>query len=147
MKKGWYGNSYGHSLAARGVRLYARKPGYVDPLFYAQKMETDIPTQHALDMAKKKLFFGDVKEMHPDADSELLRKKMIKAMDAREGTDTLSVLDSQGVDESVKMATFNNLTRTRMLDTLKDPVKMSYLPSAKVKLLETRIRGIDDARI
>jgi hypothetical protein len=129
-------------MAARGIRLYAKKPNHVDPLFYAQKLETEIPTSHTMDMAKKDLFFGDVKDMHPDADEEMLRKKMIKALDNRDDSDTLSMLDSQGVDQSVNMARYNSLVRARMLNALNNPQKSSYLPDAKVKLLSSRLRGM-----
>ena len=65
-RSGWYGNSQGHALAARGVKLYARKQTLVDPLFYAQKREETVGFSHIQDMARNKKTFEEMKMMHPN---------------------------------------------------------------------------------
>ena len=136
---GWYGNSQGHALAARGVRLYARKQTLNDPIFYAQKHEESVPMTHILDMVRSGETFDSIKRMHPDADQEDLRRRGIRAIEMSEGNGTLSMLDSNGVDLSVKMADNNPRLKQNMKETLADPQKASFLHSVKVEALKRRL--------
>ena len=136
---GWYGNSVGHALAARGMKLYARKQTMTDPIFYAQKREESVPMAHILDMVRSGESFDNIKRMHPDADQEDLRKRSIKAIEMSEGNGTLSMLDSNGVDMSVNMAENSPRLKESMRETLADPQKASFLHSVKVDALKRRL--------
>jgi hypothetical protein len=137
-KSGWYGNSQGHALAAKGIRTSynASKQKLVDPLFYARQREEQVPFQHISGMVRKGQLFAEMKRMHPDADPEDLRKRGIKAL----SDSTLSSIDEQGVDSSVKLARFNAQLKRRMCSVLNDPQKASFLPEIKVKLLKERLQ-------
>lgn len=137
-KSGWYGNSQAHALAAKGVRTRrydAQK--LVDPMFYARQREEQVPFQHINTMVREGKTFQEMKAMHPDADQEDLRKRGIKAL----SDSTLSTLNEQGVDSSVKLAKMNRGTKVRMCEVLNDPQKSSFLPKVKVEFLKERLRG------
>ena len=136
--KGWWGNSQQHSLAARGIKLYAKK-NKVDPMFLARKKEEALPFSHIVDMAKSGLTFDEMQRMHPSADSEDLRKRAIKAIEMREGSKALSTLDSQGVDVSVRMANANPKMKESMLNMINDKQKASFLPEVKAEMLQKRL--------
>jgi hypothetical protein len=142
-RKGWYGESHRHSLAARGVttRRYAAQK-LVDPVFYAAKQESEVPFIHCMAMVKKNTYFPEMERMHPDADRETLRLRAIKAYDAVHGSDTLSMLNRNGVDESVRLAQKNNSLRQRMIETLKDGQARSMLADVKVDSLLTGLEGM-----
>ena len=139
-KGGWHGNSYGHSLAARGVRLYARKQSLVDPLFYAKQREDSVPFSHLVDMIRNGLTYQDIRRMHPDADAEDLRLRGIKAVENVEGNNTLSMLNSNGVDLTVRMAKSNKQLQEDIEVTLNDKQKASFLAPVKVEVLKTRLK-------
>ena len=129
-------------MAARGISLYAKKQTLVDPLFYAQKQEEQVSFIHIKGMVKEGLTFDRMKRMHPEADAEDLRLRGIKAVEALDGDNTISMLDRQGVDATVKIAEMNVLTKTRILKTLNDSQKSSFIPEVKVQLLRKRINDI-----
>ena len=137
---GWRGNSYGHSLAARGVRLYARKQSLSDPLFYAKSREDSVPFTHLVDMIREGKSFQEIKRMHPDADSEDLRLRGIKAIENVEGNSTLSTINSNGVDLTVKMANSNKQLKEDIEETLNDGQKASFLAPIKVEMLKKRLK-------
>jgi hypothetical protein len=140
-RKGWFGNSHGHSLAARGIKIYAaKKTSLVDPLFYAKKHEAQVKFNDLLDDIREGKTYHELLKKYPDADKEVLRKRGIKAIETREGRDTLSMVDANGVDASVHMARNNPRTKERMHDVLHDYQKSSFLPTIKVELLKERLR-------
>lgn len=134
-KSGWYGNSQGHALAAKGVRTRYTASKLVDPMFYARQREEQVPFQHISGMARDGLTFQEMKAMHPEADVEDLRKRGVKAL----SDSMLSTLSEQGVDSSVKLAMMNSGTKRRMCVVLNDPQKASFLPEVKVKFLKERL--------
>lgn len=136
-KSGWYGNSHGHALAAKGVRTRyaASKQKLVDPMFYARQREEKLPFEHLSRMAREGLTFQEMKGMHPEVDAEDLRKRGVKAL----SDSTLSTLSEHGVDSSVKLAMMNRGTKQRMCAVLNDRQKASFLPEVKVKFLKERL--------
>ena len=140
MRRGWFGNSYGHSLAAKGMRMYARKDQMLmDPVFYAKKKEQQIPLERMMQGIREGKTFYNLVDEYPEADREDIRKKAIRVIDARDGHETLHMLDSNGVDVSVRMATLNPRLRLRMIGILDDRQKSSFLPDQKVQLLRGRL--------
>ena len=146
-RPGWYGNSYGHSMAARGMHLYARKSTQelVQPLFYAQKNEQVVPTHQLLDDIRSGTTFQQLKSKYPDADSEVLRKKGIKAVDSWGGTRYLQTLDQQTVEQSLADVRMDPGLKFRYLATLESAQKRSFLPAPKdngfdkVEMLKKRL--------
>ena len=138
---GWKGYSYEHSLARRGIRtkLGGQK---LDPLFYAQKREEQVPFADIMYMIGKGDTVQQMAEKHPDADPEDLRRRGIKAIEAREGRDALSILDRQGVDESMRLAKTNSQFKGDLLRTLEDRQKCSFMHPDKVKLLKEQARDL-----
>lgn len=145
-KGGWYGDSQGHSLAARGVRLYAHKERLMDPVFAARKREEDISFSHMSQMLKEGYNFHQIRQMHPNVDQETVRQQGIKAMDARTGSNTMTMLNSNGVDTTVRMARVNKNVKERAISALHDSQKASFLPEVKVQLLKNRLGDIDNER-
>jgi hypothetical protein len=143
-KSGWFGNSQGHSLAGRGIRMYvARKSSeqlLVDPVFYAKKREEQVPTYELARVTRNGMSYDALRRHYPDADPEDLRLRGIKAIEMREGSPVLSELNRSGVDASVTRARENPLLRQRMLVVLKDPVMSSYLQQKKVEFLLDGLR-------
>lgn len=135
-KSGWYGNSQAHSLAAKGIRTQYTASKLVDPMFYARQREEQVPFEHLSRMAREGLTYQEMKAMHPGADTEDLRRRGIKAL----SDSTLSILNEQGVDSSVKLAKMNRGTKMRMCEVLNDRQKASFLPDVKVKFLQERLR-------
>jgi len=139
-RTGWYGHSHEHALAARGIRLYARKNQVLmEPLFYAQKQEEKVSFRTLMDEVQEGSSYQDLQRMHQDADKEDLRLRGIKAIEAREGSNMLSLLNKNGVDASVDMAKSNRQMKERMLETLNNRQKASFLQQIKVELLKKRL--------
>lgn len=141
-KGGWYGNSHGHALAARGIRLFAKKDNLVDPVFYAQKKEETVSTLELISEIRSGATFADLVKGHPDADQEDLRLRGIRAADSVEGNGTLSFINSNGIDVSVKMAEGNPHLRSQMLETLGDSQRKSFIQKQKADALEVRLKAI-----
>jgi hypothetical protein len=137
---GWYGNSVGHSLAARGIRLYARKDK--DAFFYAQKKEENIPMTEVSAMVRQNMTFAEMRENRPDVDSEVLRLRAIKVLDNQNGNNTLSFVNSSGVDESVRMAQSSRRFNDNLVSVLSDKQMSSFLPDIKIKALKMSLRGV-----
>jgi len=147
-RRGWFGNSQGHALAARGVRLYARKVPVrplVDPMFYV-KREEKLPTSHLLYMVDKGMTLEEMKRQYPDMDEED-RKRVLRAMDGRAGNNIYSLIDdTKSVDSLVQQARVNPSLRERMYAALKDPQKSSFLAAngsaVKVNILRERLEAV-----
>jgi hypothetical protein len=84
--------------------------------------------------------FQEIKRMHPDADSEDLRLRGIKAIENVEGNSTLSTINSNGVDLTVKMANSNKQLKEDIEETLNDSQKASFLAPIKVEMLKKRLK-------
>jgi hypothetical protein len=139
-QKGWFGHSHEHAMAARGMKLYARKEQVlVNPVFYAQKREEEVAFNTILDEVRDGATYSELLRKHPHADKEDLRIRGIKAVESREGNNSLSTLNSNGVDASVHMAQHNQRTKEKMLETLNDHQKSSFLQVIKVDLLKKRL--------
>jgi hypothetical protein len=140
MKRGgWYGNPHGHALASRGIRLYAKKKNYVDPLFYARKHEDSVPLADVRDDVKEGASMGDLMRKYPGADVEELRSRGIKSVDMLSGRNTLSLLDKHGVDESVNLSRHDRGLDSDIREALVSDRKMSFLHPVKVAALKKRM--------
>ena len=140
-RRGWYGDSQGHALAARGIRRY-KKSKLVDPVFYATKQEKMLPFNHVMDMVKQKKSFYQMQKMHPQVDKEDIRKRAIKAVAMRDADETLTKLERNPVDLSVKMAEESPFFRMKAKDALSDMQKRSLLKEEKAEILRKRIGGM-----
>lgn len=139
---GWRGHTVEHSLARQGVKMRyaADKQILVDPVFYAQKREEKVPFFSVLDMARNGETYQGMMRKHPDADPEMVRERGIKAIETVEGDNTLSQLDAHGVDASVSLAQSNAEKKRRMVETLEDRQKASFLHPEKVSALKERLQ-------
>jgi hypothetical protein len=127
-------------MAARGVRLYAKKGQVLmDPIFYAKKREETVGFMRLREELQDGLTFAEIKRNHPDADEEDLRQRGIKAIESNEGSTVLSTLDRNGVDSSVRLAKMDARRKEQMLACLNDRQKASFLPQIKVDLLKRRM--------
>ena len=139
MRRGWFGNSRGHALAARGVRLYPRKQRLHDPLFFAQRREERVPTSELRTRVRRGANMSELVTDFPGVDREELRLRAIKAVDSLRGDDTLALLNRNGVDASVHLARVSNSQRKKMLEVLNDSQASSFLSDVKVELLKKRL--------
>lgn len=139
LKRGWYGNSQGHSLAARGISMYGKKK-LVDPVFYARKNERKLPFSHIMGMRKKNMALNEMVRMHPGVDEEDLRMRAIRAEEILMADDTIAKLDRQGVDASEKMAKQSKTFRKSALFVLDNPARRSLLKPEKARALQEKIK-------
>lgn len=136
---GWKGHSYEHGLARKGIRT---KPK-IDPIFYAQKFERDVPFQSIMDDVKTGLTVQEMAMKYPDADPDDLRRRGLKAIEAREGANTLSVLDKNGVDDTVRRAKMDTEFRRSARNALESRQKCSFMHPAKVEALKKRLDELE----
>lgn len=132
--RGWFGDKTAHSLAARGIsskRKYNAAKQIAEPIFYARKRESELPFSHIQEMVRSGKSFTDMKDMHPDADHEDLRKRAIKAIEMREMDGTLSTVDNSGVDKLVAKVKRNPRDRAKVENVLNDSQKGSFIASIK----------------
>ncbi|MBR9700415.1 hypothetical protein GOV11_00950 [Candidatus Woesearchaeota archaeon] len=140
-RRGWYGDSHGHSMAARGIRMY-NKSKLVDPVFFAQKHESKLPMAHIIDMVRGKKSLQEMERMHPDADKEDLKRRALKGIEMVDADDTLTVLEKQGVDASVVMAEHRPVFKRKALEVLGDRQGRSFLSDEKAAVLKSRLGAI-----
>ena len=136
--KGWHGDSGRHSLAARGIvtkQYQAQKMRMQEPLFYSQKNESDVPMVHILGMVKGGHNFPQLRAMHPDADTESLRKRGIKAIDAREGNSTMRTIDENGVDKLIMLTKGNPRLKEQVKEAMKNSQYRSYIADVKAQAI------------
>lgn len=139
-RSGWFGNPSGHAMAARGIKLYAKRhQELMQPLFYAQKREAQVPFISIIDRVRQGALLRELQQSYPGVDKEDLRRRGIKAIEYAEGNRTLSAMDVNGIDASVKMARENQRVRQDMRSVLESPQKASFLPQVKVELLRQRL--------
>ncbi len=140
-KGGWFGNSHGHAMAARGITLYAKKTK-MDPLFYANKSEKDIPFAVVMDHVRKGQNYNTVKSQHPDADPEEIRIRGIKALETMDGSNTLSTINKNGVDETLQLAKNDKKFAEQVEVTLADDQRSSFIHPLKISAIKEGIRSI-----
>ena len=136
--RGWRGDSGRHSLAARGIstRQYAaQKARLMEPVFYAQKNEQEVPMAHILIMVKQGTNYPQMKAMHPDADAESLRKRGLKAIDAKEGNNTMQTIDDNGVDKLQLLIKGNPRLKEQVKNALKDSQHRSFIADVKAQAI------------
>lgn len=140
MRHGWFGNPQGHALAARGIRMYAKKES-MSPVFFAQRREEQVPFSILVDMVKDGRSYQDMCREYPVAEKEDVRLRGIKAVETVHGDNTLSLLNRNGIDDSVSMSRSDPNMRNRMLLTIDDRQKSSFMQPVKVEALRSRLRS------
>jgi hypothetical protein len=138
LRRGWFGNSQGHSLAAKGIRLYARKQQLSDPSFFARREES-VPYADIVSMVGDGRSYPQLVVAFPDADKEDLRLRGIKAVESRDGHGTLSMINSSGVDQIVVLSRANPALGRRVRDVLDDRQRSSFIHGVKVGALRGRL--------
>ena len=142
-RSGWFGNSQGHSLARRGIRLYAQKHQVLmRPVFYAQKSERQVPFMELVDEVRGGATLFELERKYPDAEKEDLRRRGIRAMEYAEGNKVLSQIDANGIDASVSVARHDVRMRELMQRYANDRQASSFLPQVKVELLKRRLAEV-----
>jgi hypothetical protein len=114
----------------------------VDPIFYAKKREEQVPTYKLTEEVRHGATFSELQQAHPDAEKEDLRLRGIRAIDARDGSDTLATINRNGVDDSVRLAQANPRMKQRMVLVLKDRQKVSFIQQIKADLLQKRLEAL-----
>jgi hypothetical protein len=136
---GWFGNSQGHALAARGIRMYAAKR-HVAEMFYVVKHEREMPSSDvAAQIRAGKLFF-EIAGKHPGHEEEI-RQKGIKAVEALDADATLSTLDRQKVESIVLRAQMSPQFREKARGVLDNAQRRSFLKQEKATLLDERLKA------
>lgn len=143
-RSGWFGNSQGHALAARGVRvrMYAARKQQVvlmDPIFYAHKQEQRVPYMVVVKCLQNGETYADLCNKYPEEDREELRERGIKALDMTNGSQVMSTMDKNGVDMCVNMAKHNERLKTQMKEALHNHQKCSFIPEVKATALKHRL--------
>jgi hypothetical protein len=146
VNKGWYGNSAGHSLAAKGIKLYASKPSKLktvlyDPIYYSQKTETLVPFTSIMDAVRQGKSYNQIKAEYASSDAEDIRLKGIKAIETMDGGSTISQMNRNGVDQTVVLANKNPKFKESVKEVLANPQKSSFLHPVKVKSLQDGLRS------
>lgn len=144
-RTGWFGDSHGHSLAAKGFKSRRADIKLVDPVFYVKKREDQVPFAEVMDAVRDRASFSVLKAEYPDADEEDVRRQGLRALDTRDGTDVLQTIDKNGVDDSVRLARMSPALRQSMIRALSDPQKMSYINQVKAESLRKRLGELNDA--
>jgi hypothetical protein len=144
-RSGWFGDSHGHSLAAKGFRSRKQDVKLVDPVFYVRKREEQVPFADVMDAMRERQGFVLLRSRYPDADEEDVRRQAIKALDTRDGTDVMQTMDKNGVDDSVRLARMSPALRQSMMRALNDSQKCSYMHQVKVDALKKRLGDLDVA--
>lgn len=144
-RRGWFGDSQGHSLAAKGIatRYAAKKTVLRDQIFFASKHEELLPTSHIQEMIQDGWNFQRMQQMHPDVDREDMRQRGIKAWESQHGSNTLSTIDRQGVDASVRVATLDPRFKRSIQNVLDDGQGRSFIPEVKANALSERLRDLE----
>ena len=138
---GWFQNSDGHRMAAKGIKLYPdRKRVLVNPTFYAKK-EQALPLQQMIVSARQKKTYPELLQQYKDADPEEVRKKGIMANEMVDADNTLSYIDAHGVDATVRMAKLQPDLAKKIQNVLQNPQKRSFLHPVKVASLQKNLNN------
>ena len=140
MKKGWFGNSQGHALAAKGVRMYAHSKS-TEAMFYAMKQEEMVSYADVMSAVRRGCTFDNLKREYPGADPEKLRQRGLKAIEARDADNTLTFIEQNGIDAIMSKANASATFREKMENILGSPQMRSYLKQEKVVALQRRLQA------
>lgn len=144
-RKGWFGNSYGHSLAARGL-TFKKKGTLRDPLFFAQKQEMELPTTMIRDMLRKDMTFEqmqlELQNKNVDVDPETLRRRAITVSEVMEANGTLSQVETAGVDDIVAMSRENPSFKSDVKEMLENRQQSSLIKPEKKRILQERMGSL-----
>lgn len=142
-RRGWFGDSQGHSLAARGItsRYHAKKRPAQEAIFFAAK-EEGVSASECAEMLRKGMTFDQMMQEKPDVDRETLRQRGIRAWESQHGNNSLSTIDRQGVDMSVRLAMLDPRMKRGMMRALQDRQGRSLIPDVKAVALEKRLQEV-----
>lgn len=139
-RRGWFGDSAGHSLAGRGVKFKRKGVGLSDPLYFAHRREMDVPFSTISDLVRKGLDYRQMMFRLRSEDPEDVRRRGIMAVEGRNADGMLSALDRQGVDMSVRMAEESPKFKSDAIKVLRDRQASSFLVPEKREELMRRLR-------
>ena len=140
-RRGWFGDSAGHALAAKGVKVYNAHKN--ESIFYYQQRELNLSTNHINDMViRDKLTLGEMTAMHKGTSEQELRMRGINAIESKRGDNTLSKMNELGVDATLKLAESSTSFRRNAEDILKNPQLSSFIGATKTNFLRARL-GLD----
>lgn len=138
-RRGWFGDSKGHSLAAKGVRLYSRKKELDNALFFA-KQEQSIPTPDIHQMAIRGMTLDEMQRKYPDSDKEDLRRRGIRAVEGIDANNMLSLVESSSERMLLDMSAKDERFKKDVIKVLSDDQKSSFIHPAKVELLKAQLK-------
>lgn len=143
---GWRGNTHGHSLAAKGIRMYParRRVSLTAPVFYAQR-RSDIPMSDIMHMARDgKTFPEMMQELGKDYDQNDVRTAGIRAMGSyyADSDHVLERMDKEGVDRLLTEARRDAKYREEMTRVLDNRQKRSFLHPDKANALERGLKTL-----
>jgi cellulase/cellobiase CelA1 len=138
-RSGWFGNSQGHSLARKGIRLYNKSR--LDATFYAMKQEMMVPYSDVVSSIRSGKTFEDLRGEHTNADPEKLRRRGIKAIEAQDADNTMTFLEENGIDVILMKFEASPNFKERVNRILDNPQRRSYLHKEKVMALQQRINA------
>lgn len=132
-RRGWYGNSYGHSLAARGIKLYAKKNAS-QPMFFTRQ-EEKVPLSLIREMIEEGLTYQDMLTMHESSDEKYLRHRGIQTIDGREGNNVLSSLYNDN-EKVIARKMQDDYFKKKVRNVINDRQKASFIPDAKLEVVK-----------
>lgn len=138
-KRGWFGDSHGHALAAKGVRLYAKKTPKRD-MFYQYMQRKRVPVDAMRTMIRKGVPYEEMKRAYPDVDAEELRLSAIREYDGTRGSNTLQLMNDVRVDTLEEMAK-NPRMKQAMMDVLNNRQGESLL-RGKSMMIRAQLEGM-----
>jgi len=138
---GWRGNPQGHSLARRGIKLYAsvKTQRLVDPVFYARR-EQKVPFHDVMEAIRGGHDYNSIRQMMSDADPEDVRLMGIKAYDSLKADGTLSYVNKTTPEQIVKLWKIVPSVREQVNRILHDNQARSFLPTVKVEAIEKGLK-------
>jgi hypothetical protein len=95
-----------------------------------------------VDAIRQGMTYQGLVKKYPAADAEDVRRRGIKSIDMMQGSNTLSHVNSSGVDAIVKEASENGDFRERVGVILADPQRRSFIQGPKVEALAKRLAEI-----
>lgn len=137
---GWRGNPQGHSLARRGIKLYAsvKTQRLVDPVFYARR-EQKVPFHDVMAAIREGQDYTSLRKMLHDADPEDVRVMGIKAYESLKADGTLSYVNKTTPDQIVKLGKMVPSVKEQVMKVLRDRQARSFIPSVKVEVIEKEL--------
>lgn len=130
-KKGWYGNSRAHALAAKGIKS---KPSLsTERIFLAKKAESDVPLHQIRQDLANGMDFRQLQMKYPAMDEETLRKRAIKMYDSNQGNQALTTINEYPPKLISVLAKSSPRLKSSLQDTLANDQARSFINDKKLE--------------